>query len=139
MDTPPPEKAVLSDPEELPQPNLSLRATSVLLFFVPAQAFAYIEMFAGEANCYRTVKAAGHYSARLDVGYMEEKAGRARSNPMNILSPSGMALLGCKMRHLSLVKQAAFFSATYTPFEACYLVLAARRGGELFPALRCSL
>jgi len=55
------------------------------------QAYTFVEFFAGKAACSRAVKSAGYPTASLDVIYWETMSGK--QNPMDILTPSGMAFL----------------------------------------------
>ena len=56
-------------------------------------AFEWVEFFAGHAEATKNMKEHGHNTARLDVTYMSSLDGKPNSNPMDILSDSGMAML----------------------------------------------
>lgn len=54
--------------------------------------FAFVEMFAGQAEATRMFRSAKFTSARLDVKYMDGDP--EHQNPMDLLTDSGMATLG---------------------------------------------
>lgn len=60
-------------------------------------AFEWVEFFAGHAEATKNMKEHGYSSARLDVTYMSSLGGKPNSNPMDILSDAGMAMLGLNM------------------------------------------
>ena len=61
------------------------------------RTFEWVEFFAGNAEATKQMKGyGGHTTARLDVTYMCSKTGRPNTNPMDICSDSGMAILGWK-------------------------------------------
>ena len=51
----------------------------------------YLEFFSGDANAYRTITTSGYPGCAVDIRYMEG-IGDLKSNPCDILSPSGFAL-----------------------------------------------
>lgn len=64
------------------------------------QELQYIEMFAGEGNCWKAVSTA-YPSARVDLDYYDPKPGTKeakKQNPMDFLSPPGLASIGCTLR-----------------------------------------
>lgn len=66
-------------------------APACLHFQDTSAKFEFIEVFAGQAQATRMFRAAQHTSACLDLEYMEAKPGH--QNPMDLLTPSGMAIL----------------------------------------------
>lgn len=63
------------------------------------QELQYIEMFAGEGNCWRAVSTA-YPSARVDLDYYDPKPGTKeanKQNPMDFLSSAGLASFGCTL------------------------------------------
>ena len=54
--------------------------------------FRFVEIFAGHAEATRQFRLAEYRAAKVDLTYMEPE--RGRHNPMDLLSPAGMASLG---------------------------------------------
>ena len=74
------------------------------------QELQYIEMFAGEANCWRAVTTA-FPAARVDVNYFKPTPATKEAmqqNPMDFLSSPGFATFECITKFQKLVKQHAF-------------------------------
>lgn len=62
------------------------------------QGLQYIEMFAGEANCWRAVQTA-YPAARIDVNYDTAPHGSPmKQSPMDFLSSAGFASFDCTHR-----------------------------------------
>ena len=62
------------------------------------EPFQWVEFFAGRAEATRSFRKNHYRSARLDLMYMDGKEGRM--NPMDILTPAGMARLARTDRFL---------------------------------------
>ncbi len=66
------------------------------------QELQYIELFAGQANCWRAVSTE-YPSARVDLDYFKVTPGSKeakKQNPMDILSSAGLAFFGCRIKLL---------------------------------------
>ena len=86
----------------------------------PLQDFQWLEFFAGTANCTRSMRRAGYLGAKFDILYcggdMRKSRGR-KTNWMDLLTPSGFALHGCKMIFLmSWCWYETFNSTSLEPF-----------------------
>ena len=74
-------------------PPPSPRQKTIAPAFPPAlaQELTFIEMFAGEGNCWRGVRAENEYSVGVDLKYMQVAEGK--ENPFDICSTSGLPFL----------------------------------------------
>lgn len=84
----------------------------------PSKKLHYIEYFAGQANLTRMAKAAGHMAMATDLQFSPHWK-FLKSNPLNMCSEAGFALLGPMCELCLVLKWGGNLLELYGPMKRC--------------------